>query len=259
MFNIKAIKAVFITLLIFLSLANSFLTDVHIVFFIALISLYFFSIILGSFHIRANFYMKSISSVKSAGKEIAITFDDGPDKSITPEILKFLKEKDIKAAFFCIGKKVKENKALAKQIVSDGHIIGNHTNNHSNFFGFKGSAKMIEELCEAEKNIYLATGKKVKYFRPPFGVTNPAISRAVRSMEYTSIGWNIRSLDTNLKKKEEKILKRVKKRLKPGSIILFHDINPSIIGILTELNSYIKEKNFKVVSLEELTGSKAYV
>ncbi len=250
MLNIKTTNILFIILFLALCILRCFIF-VNIIFFILLLVEYLLLLIYGSIFINSNFYIKTICSITNDNKEIAITFDDGPVKEITPLILDVLKEFDIKAAFFCIGNNIVNNKSILKQIDNEGHIIGNHSFSHSNYFDFFSSKKMTEELIKTEDIIFQTIGKKVTYFRPPYGVTNPALKKAVNKMNYTVIGWSLRSFDTKYKD-PAKILSRVTKKLKSGDIILFHDINPEIINVLRSFIKYALSNNYKFVRLDKL-------
>jgi len=233
-------------------------TEINYTVFIAAAVLYLVIMIYGSFYIGSNFYIKIIRSVKTTERKVALTFDDGPDKEITPEVLNTLGKFGIKAAFFTVGEKISAHPDLLKKIDDEGHIIGNHTYSHSNWFDFYSAKKMIEELDKTEELIFDITGKKVEMFRPPFGVTNPALARAVKKMNYTPIGWNIRSLDTAKNKKAIKIYNRIIRQLKPGSIILLHDRNPDIVEVLEKLIMYAHEHNYEFVRLDKLMKDEAY-
>ncbi len=250
MLNIKTTNILFIILFLALCILRCFIF-VNIIFFILLLVEYLLLLIYGSVFINSNFYIKTICSKTNNNNEIAITFDDGPVKEITPLILDVLKEFDVKAAFFCIGNNIINNKSILKQIDNEGHIIGNHSFSHSNYFDFFSSKKMTEELIKTEDIIFQTIGKKVTYFRPPYGVTNPALKKAVNKMNYTVIGWSLRSFDTKYKD-PAKILSRVTKKLKSGDIILFHDINPEIINVLRNFIKYALSNNYKFVRLDKL-------
>lgn len=214
-------------------------------------------LVYGSFFVNSNFYIRTICSTDNSNREIAITFDDGPVREITPEVLKLLNVFGVKAAFFCIGEKIKSNKDILKRIDAEGHIVGNHTYSHSNYFDFYTSKRMKKELEDTEKIIYETIGKRVRFFRPPYGVTNPALKKAVQHLNYLVIGWSKRSLDTK-SKNEKKILKRVTKKLSSGNIILFHDLNPAIINVLSEFIRYALSKDYKIVRLDQLLKTDAY-
>ena len=211
----------------------------------------------GSFNICSGLYIKAHCRGKGNNKRIALSFDDGPDPVITPQVVGLLKEKGIKAGFFLVGAKLEDNPEMLEKILSDGHVVGNHSYFHTNIFGFKSKNRVLKELQKTEALIHHSSGKRIKLFRPPFGVTNPNIAGAARILDYEVIGWSIRSLDTMAKRKE-KTIKRVKRRLKPGSLILFHDTHADIIPILEEVIKYASEKGFEFVSPDVLLNTEPY-
>lgn len=220
--------------------------------------LYNFFLIYGSATIQSNFFAKAFCNSHSSKKEIAITFDDGPDAEYTLRILSLLAEYNVKATFFVIGKNIKNNEMLIKQIDAENHTLGNHTFSHSYFIDFKSKAGFIEEINATSEIVESITGKRMKLFRPPYGVTTPNIAKAVKELNLHIIGWNVRSLDTT-KDTEEVILKRVKKQIKAGAVVLFHDTSEKTISVLRQTLIFAKKKGFKIVSLEELLMLESYI
>ncbi len=207
--------------------------------------------------IQARMFTPSICQGETSARDIAITFDDGPHPEITPKVLDLLDEYNVKASFFCIGNQISRHPQMVKDIDRRGHLIGNHTFTHTRKMGWLSYEKVYDELASTEKIIYDTLGRKSRWFRPPFGVTNPTIGKAIRVLGYESIGWNIRSLDGRLQD-EESIFKRIKKRLKPGGIILMHDIYPHVLPVLRNLLEYAKENNYNIVPLNKLIDNKPY-
>lgn len=201
--------------------------------------------------IQSGVYLRSFCKAATTEKRIALTFDDGPDEIQTPKVLEILKEYQAKACFFCIGSKVKGNEKLLQQIISEGHLIGNHSYSHANGFPLYGLSKMKKDLQACQSALEQVTLQPIKLFRPPFGVTNPTIAKAVRQLGYVSIGWNIRTLDT-CQQDTDRILQRVRKQLKPGSIILLHDRMPGSDGLVIQILDLLKEQEYTVVRLDEL-------
>ncbi len=225
--------------------------------FAVLLVCYLLVLFLGSFRVGSGFYMKVVCSGPQDQKRIAITFDDGPDKELTPRILEILRLHRVKATFFCIGKNAAANPGLLHQIHDDGHVIGNHSYAHGFWFDLLPLHKMQADLKQMHALAQEKTGLRMRYFRPPYGVTNPNLKRAVEALQYEAIGWNIRSMDTVLKDRE-KLLRRMKQALKPGAIYLFHDSTVATADMLSGLLEYIREEGYEVVSLETLTGLKPY-
>lgn len=121
--------------------------------------------------------------------------------------------------------------------------------------GFKSTKNMVKEIQDNAKLIEEKVGVKDVYFRPPFGVTNPRIRRAVKKLNQTVIGWNIRSFDT-VNHDEEMIFKRIKRRISPGSIILLHDTSDKTVNVVRSLLEYLKKEKYKSVTIHELLNLK---
>lgn len=215
------------------------------------------ALVYGSAMIQSNFYTKAHCEGTTTKNEIALTFDDGPNAKHTPEILNILKEYSANATFFVIGKNIAGNENLLKQIDNEGHFIGNHTYSHSFFIDFKSKKGFNDELNQTLEAVFKCTGRQMKLFRPPYGVTTPNLANASRDLNYEIIGWNVRSLDTT-KDSEEIVAKRVKEQLKPGAIVLFHDTSEKTAAVLKQTLNFAKENGFKIVSVEQLLNIKAY-
>jgi len=219
--------------------------------------LWFLVVLTGSSYIGSNYHVKAYcSNPDEKGKKIALTFDDGPNEN-TLEILKVLHKHQAKAAFFCIGKNIEAHPEILKKIVADGHLVANHSYSHSHFIDFYRKEKMVSELEETDAIIEKLTGKKVQFFRPPYGVTNPSIRRALEVTKHKVIGWNIRSLDGIISNKKI-ILNRIAKRIAPGAIVLLHDTKPETVNVLEQLLVIVAEKKYEIVSIEQLLNLNAY-
>ncbi len=204
----------------------------------------------GSYQIQWNFYFDSINQVPNASKSIALTFDDGPCPGKTEEILTILKKHQVFATFFFIGHRVAHHPELAKKVFDEGHLIGNHSHNHTFWFDLYPDHKMSSELEECNQSIQRAIGKKPKLFRPPYGVTNPTMTRVLKKNGMVSVGWTLRSFDTAIKEKEillEKLFKT-----KSGDIVLLHDFGHQTIHALDEYLTEIKKQNIEIKRLDEL-------
>lgn len=160
------------------------------------------------------------ATYRNIGPEVILTFDDGPDPVQTPRILDTLSKYDIKAIFFVIGRKAQEHPEIIRRIISEGHVVGNHTQNHSLFFALHRSKKVATEIDQFTVNIEPLVSGKISIFRPPIGYTNPKIARALRKRKFKIVAWSVRSYDSF--KNREALLKRLMKT-KPGSIVLLHD------------------------------------
>jgi peptidoglycan/xylan/chitin deacetylase (PgdA/CDA1 family) len=211
-------------------------------------------VVWGSFDITLGYFINNITHKRTKIKEVALTFDDGPTE-FTPKFLDILKENQVKATFFCIGKQIEKHPEIFQRIINEGHIIGNHTLSHSNNTGFLSTSKMVEEIEKCDE-IISKTGKiKTDLYRPPFGVTNPNIAKAIKKTHKKSIGWNVRSLDTIIED-EKKIYRKVTKGLKKGSIVLLHDTSEKTYNVLVDLLLFLKDKKYSTFTIDTITNSK---
>lgn len=204
-----------------------------------------------SCNIRSDIYLKAFCRKQTKEKIVALTFDDGPDPVQTPKVLKVLGEQQSPACFFCIGHKIEGNELLVRQIVEEGHLVGNHSFDHTNFFPLYSLPRMKKDLQACQSALEQVTSQNIRLFRPPFGVTNPTVAKAVRLLGYIPIGWNIRTFDTQ-RPSVEKVLRRIRKKLRPGSIILLHDRMPDSDRLLKEILNLIKEQGYTVVRLDKM-------
>ncbi len=211
------------------------------------------TVVWGSFDIQLKYFINSITKKRTKIKEIALTFDDGPTE-LTPKFLDLLKEKNIKATFFCIGKQIEKYPETFQRIIAEGHTVGNHTYSHSNNTGFLSSSKMIEEIEKCDEVISKIGNIKTNFYRPPFGVTNPNIAKAIKKTQKKSIGWNVRSLDTVIDD-EKKIYNRITKNLNKGSIILLHDTSEKTYQVLVELLLFLEREKYSTFTMDSMINS----
>nr|WP_315027270.1 polysaccharide deacetylase family protein [uncultured Chryseobacterium sp.] len=211
-------------------------------------------VIWGSFDIELGYFVNSITHKRTKIKEVALTFDDGPTE-FTPKFLDLLKEHQIKATFFCIGKQIEKYPETFRRIIAEGHTVGNHTLSHSNSTGFLSASKMIAEIESCDDVMKNVGNIKTDWYRPPFGVTNPSIARAIKKTHKKSIGWNIRSLDTIIDD-EKKIYRRITRGLKKGSILLLHDTSDKTYRVLVDLLVFLKNKKYSTFTVDSITNSK---
>ena len=202
--------------------------------------------------------MKTLCRGNDDRRCVSLTFDDGPDDVMTPKVLDILKDNDIKATFFIIGSKAEAHPDLISRIVDEGHIIGVHSWNHGCDFPIQSSDEIYQELSKCENAIYDITGKSMMLFRPPFGVTNPLIADAVDERGYITIGWSIRSLDTDRNKDRSDILKRIVRRLHNGAIILLHDRCDGADDLLRSLIAALRDNNYDIIRLDEMLEIEPY-
>ena len=186
--------------------------------------------------------------------EIALTFDDGPNSKATPRILDILKENDVKATFFVLGKFIEKNKDILKRESEEGHLIGNHTFTHANG-KITDIAKINRELVKTDKLITQYTGKSVNSFRPPFGFENWRFLTEAEFLDDTIVLWSLDVGDWNDHKAAKDIASKVLKLAKNGSIILLHDGGASreaVIDSLPVIIKGLKKKGYNFVTIDEM-------
>jgi peptidoglycan-N-acetylglucosamine deacetylase len=203
---------------------------------------------------QLRFFGPFICRGNSSRREVALTFDDGPDARSTPPLLDLLRAEGVQATFFCIGKRVADEQELTARILREGHLLGNHTFHHSNLTNCFGPGRLRRELQNTQDALLAATGSRPGYFRPPMGLSNPFTFFVAKRLGLQVIGWTIRSLDTRITC-SERIVRRIANRLQPGDIILLHDGNlPAERLVLTVklLLAKLRERGYRVVPLDQL-------
>ena len=161
------------------------------------------------------FYRELTWHKSRSNKCIYITFDDGPIPVVTPWVLNILKQFNVKATFFCIGDNVAKHPDIYRQILAEGHSIGNHTFNHLN--GWKTGDKAYLENIEQCKELVQSN-----LFRPPYGRSKKS-QYSILNTQYSIIMWDVLSGDFDINLSPEKCLNNVLKHSRNGSIIVFHD------------------------------------
>ena len=230
------------------SLSYYLFKDSNFFYFSIAISFIIFSVIVscGVLFLKFNYFLTSKTSLNNG--YCLLTFDDGPDPLFTPQILKVLREENIKALFFIIGKKALEYPDLVRQIQDEGHLIGNHTFNHNIFLSLLPKKQILKEIHEGDEAIRSIIKQSPSYFRPPIGYTNPNYARVLKKLNLNTIGWSLRSYDT-VYKQESKLIQRLINSIKKNDIVLFHDNLEITNNILLTFIRLAKEKDIIFVPL----------
>jgi len=189
--------------------------------------------------------------------EVALTFDDGPDPIVTPQVLDLLDQYGAKASFFCIANKVIAHPELTREIIRRGHSVENHTNSHPHAFAFFGPSALQHEIDSAQTAIYATTGVAPVFFRAPMGFRNPFLAPVVERAGLRYTNWTRRGYDT-FAKSAEPVLHRLQRGLAAGDILLLHDgrsiqphgESPVILEVLPRLLKHLQTLNLKSVSLQ---------
>lgn len=158
----------------------------------------------------------------AAHGEIALTIDDGPDPEVTPRVLDLLDGAGMKATFFCIGERVAERSALAREIVARGHAIENHGQRHLKMFAALGPRGMRREIAQAQASIVDAVGRAPRWFRPTAGLRNPFLDPVLAALDLRLVSWTRRPFDTHCGD-PARVHSRLVRGLAAGDILVMHD------------------------------------
>lgn len=196
----------------------------------------------------------------SQDKMVALTFDDGPEEYWTPKILDILKEKDVKATFFVIGKQVQKNPNMLKRIFAEGHVIGNHTFDHADLTKLDAQ-QVYQEIENGALEIHKVIGKTPQFVRPPFGFHNKTVDDIVYSKNRIIVLWSLDTEDwTGVD--TATIKSRIIPKMQNGYIILQHDgENPKLGGSIQALPDIIDElkaRGYTFVTVAELLNVQPY-
>ena len=204
--------------------------------------------------------------------EIALTIDDGPDLEVTPQVLDMLDQYQVKATFFCIGRRASLYPDICKDIMQRGHEIGNHSQKHWHNFSLSGTAALTREVETAQQTLKNITGVEPKFFRAPAGLRNLFLAPVLARLNLQLAHWSVRAYDTKVKN-PERVKTKLLNGLKPGAILLMHDGNaartsnggkntagittgankekPMILAVLPALIEAAKQRNLHFVTLSQ--------
>jgi peptidoglycan/xylan/chitin deacetylase (PgdA/CDA1 family) len=205
-----------------------------------------------------QWYGHTFTGLRRGSKQIALTYDDGPNDPHTLRLLEVLARHNVCATFFLIGKFVRQRADLVREIAGAGHVVGNHTFTHPLLL-FKSDAEIRQELADCRSVLQDTIGEHSNLFRPPYGGRRPAVLRIVREMGLLPVMWNVTGYDWNAPQAEA-IERKVTRRIRGGDVILLHDGSHKAIGadrgqtvIATErLIETCKSKGYEFATIQEM-------
>jgi peptidoglycan/xylan/chitin deacetylase (PgdA/CDA1 family) len=188
--------------------------------------------------------------------QVALTFDDGPDVQVTPQVLDLLDRHGVKASFFCIAERAAAHPELVRDIVSRGHSVENHSHRHSKAFACYGLRALRREVETAQKVLGGITGRLPIFFRAPAGLRSPLLDPVMAWTGMRYISWTRRGYDA-VRGDPVGVLHRLTQGLSAGDVLLLHDGSsartlagqPVVLAVLPELLDRLAARGLKGVSL----------
>jgi peptidoglycan/xylan/chitin deacetylase (PgdA/CDA1 family) len=221
------------------------------------LGVFVFFCLLAPFFPQAGFFLPVISRGRAAGKAVALTFDDGPDPDVIFLLLDLLQRYEVPATFFVVGKKAECNPELVREILLRGHAIGNHSYRHDPLLMLRSSARLAEEIARTQQ-LLANFGIRPLAFRPPVGITNPRLPKALRELRLDCVTFSCRACDFG-NRRIAGLAKSILKKIHPGAILLLHDVSPPGKGMIQvwlrqveRLILGLKFQGYSIVSLSRL-------
>ena len=194
------------------------------------------------------------------GNKVVLTFDDGPSRDYTPQILKILAEKNVRATFFLVGAQVEKYPEVARQIVDEGHEVGNHTYGHITV-PHAPPTQLTSQIMRTNLAILQHAGRYPQYLRPPRGLYDMRLRRIAMLLGQELVLWSVSSQDWHPRTNSGIVAKRVIERTSSGDIILFHDSGSLLkqegsnrrptVEALSPIIDGLRDKGLEIISLEE--------
>jgi len=205
-----------------------------------------------------QWFGRTFAAGTPGSRQLALTFDDGPNDPHTLKLLDVLAKHNVHATFFMIGRHVRERPDIARAVAAAGHVVGNHTSTHPRLI-FRSAAQTRAELTNCRQALQDVIGAHSNLFRPPFGGRRPVTLRIARELGLETVMWNVSGHDWNAPSASV-IEAKVARRMRGGDVILLHDGGHRALGadraqtvIATEnLVCRYKDKGYEFVTIAEM-------
>lgn len=207
---------------------------------------------------QGQWYGRTFAGGIRGSKQIALTYDDGPNDPHTLKLLDVLAKHSVRATFFMIGRHVRQRPDIARAVAHAGHVIGNHTFTHPLLI-FESEARTRTQLVDCQRALTDAIGEHSNLFRPPFGGRRPATLRVARVLGLETVMWNVTGYDWNAPPAAV-IEKKVVRQMRGGDVVLLHDGGHRAMGAdraqTVMATDYLirrcKDQGYEFVTVEEM-------
>ncbi|HBG06986.1 MAG: polysaccharide deacetylase [Geobacteraceae bacterium GWC2_58_44] len=207
---------------------------------------------------RFSFFLPIVSRGERRTNGVALTFDDGPDPEVTPQLLELLARQGVTATFFVTGERAERYPEIVRAILSGGHAVGNHSYSHSPFLMLKGPAVLGREVASAQA-VFRQFGIVPLAFRPPVGITNSRLWRVLLENGMFCVNFSLRGCDMG-NRRVGNLAQRLLAKVRPRDIVLLHDVAPrqgDVAQLLNEFSTLIdglKQRGVEILPLARLIG-----
>ena len=207
------------------------------------------------------FHGVSFRSQQTRSKQIALTFDDGPNDPHTLRLLEVLARHNVHATFFMIGRYAQQRPDIAAEVAKRGHVVGNHTFTHP-LLTIKSTKRICEEITKCRAALTDAVGEHSNLFRPPWGARRPGVFRLVRQLGLEPIMWNVTGYDWNAPSADY-VEQKVTRRVRGGAVVLLHDgghvefgaDRAKTVQVVDRIISRYKAEGYEFVTVPEMMAT----
>jgi peptidoglycan/xylan/chitin deacetylase (PgdA/CDA1 family) len=211
---------------------------------------------------RIRFFGRVYVRNKAKSSSVALTFDDGPDPAITPDILRLLARHGLKATFFVVAREAERYPEIVREAFAQGHTIACHDLTHSPWANFRSFGRMLREIGEAQRIVAAVIGREPLLYRPPVGLMNPSVIPVLDRLSMACIGWSraAREGGNRIRRK----LYSIARLASPGEVILLHDCLPKaeckelLMEQFAELFGNITRAGLKAETVDEFFSLPPY-
>jgi peptidoglycan/xylan/chitin deacetylase (PgdA/CDA1 family) len=205
-----------------------------------------------------SFFLRIDNRGRRESRQVALTFDDGPDPATTPALLDLLERERVSATFFVIGERALSHPVLMRRILAAGHEVGNHTLHHDVLLMLRPVARLRAEV-EGGQRALESFGVETLVFRPPAGVTSPRLGGVLAELGLCCVGFSVRARDFG-NRRIGKLARRIIGGAKGGDIVLLHDCAPPglevhrWLGEVEKIIGGLRARSLAMVPLSQLRG-----